>query len=466
MITCFLAKISLAHLEFSLWYYIGRTPVWEENFADFLHGLAFYDILILTLVGHSSFFSPLLKTLCMYYNTMGRVLALFVTGLSVFCARLIVQRWRRSHAARQRGCESPRQYPHKEPFLGLDLFFNTGNAIQGHRFLPVLTNRYNTLGNTFQSTILGFTNINSIEPENLHTVFSSRSEDWGVEPVRLAALFPFCGRGFITTDGASYERSRSMLRPSFHKGNAIHLPTLEHHFKDLLTLIPKDGSTVDLQPLLYSLVSPILHSKFKVFKLTSRQYLDTATLFLFGESANSLSKNTTSETQTFLQAFDHAMLGSEIRIHFGPFKFLYPYIDTKWLKSCAVTHRFVDRFVEMALDYRRRQATKTPSLTPREDDSKSKPILLHAIAEQTEDTVELRYEILQALMAAQETTATLISNAFFLLSRHSLVWKKLHNEVLAIGDKEVDVDCLQGLTYLRQVLNESESHQLLTLLRY
>ena len=140
-------------------------------------------------------------------------------------------------------------------------------------------------------------------------------------------------------------------------------------------------------------------------------------------------------------------------------------MDTKWLKSCAVTHKFVDKYVEMALDYRRRQANKTPSSTLREDESKSKPILLHAIAEQTEDTVELRYEILQALMAAQETTATLISNAFFLLSRHIPVWEKLRNEVLAIGDREVDVDCIQGLTYLRQVLNESESHQHLTAAR-
>ena len=44
------------------------------------------------------------------------------------------------------------------------------------------------------------------------------------------------------------------------------------------------------------------------------------------------------------------------------------------------------------------------------------------MAQKTEDKKELRNEILQALMAAQETTAALISNVFFLLSRNEFIW--------------------------------------------
>ena len=189
---------------------------------------------------------------------MGKILALVVTGLCVLCVRALIQKWRRDSIARQHGCQSPRRYPHKEPFLGLDLFFNTGSAIQGHRYLPELTRRYKTLGNTFQSTTLGSVSINSIEPENLHTVFSSKSNDWGVEAVRLPAQSPFCGRGFITTDGAAWEHSRSLLRPSFSKENAVHLPTLELYLNKVFEQIPRDGSTVDLQPLIYSLVRPVV----------------------------------------------------------------------------------------------------------------------------------------------------------------------------------------------------------------
>ena len=79
------------------------------------------------------------------------------------------------------------------------------------------------------------------------------------------------------------------------------------------------------------------------------------------------------------------------------------------------------------------------------------------MAEQINDKMELRNQILQALMAAQETIAVLISNVFFLLSRHPLVWQRLRKEIIALGDSVLDVDTLQNLKYLRNVLNESES---------
>lgn len=149
------------------------------------------------------------------------------------------------------------------------------------------------------------------------------------------------------------------------------------------------------------------------------------------------------------------MLGSGIRIALGPFKFLYPYMDSKWLESCAITHKFADKFVQKALEYRRRRAIRTPGSQPDEMTGQKSPVLLHALAEQTEDSIELRNEILQALMAAQETTAALISNVFFLISRHPLVWQELRNEVIDLGKAELSVDCLQNMKYLSQVLNES-----------
>ena len=135
---------------------------------------------------------------------MSKLLSLIIAGVCVLLSRALYQKWRRDSISRQYGCQPPRKFPHKEPFVGLDLFFKTGSAIQNHRYLSELTHRYKTLGNTFQSTTMGSVSINSIEPENLHTVFASKFQHWGVEPVRLPAQFPFCGRGFITTDGAAW----------------------------------------------------------------------------------------------------------------------------------------------------------------------------------------------------------------------------------------------------------------------
>lgn len=186
---------------------------------------------------------------------MTSILTVAITGLCLFVAYLWTQSWHKHTKARKHGCGLPPSYPHKDPLLGVDLFFNTGKAIQEHRYLPELARRYDLLGTTFSAKSLGSSSLNSIQPENIKAVFSSNFKDWGVEPLRLPAQSPFCGRGFITTDGPPWEHSRSLLRPSFNKGTAIDLSTLESYLIKVIDRIPRDDSTFDLQPLLFSLVS-------------------------------------------------------------------------------------------------------------------------------------------------------------------------------------------------------------------
>ena len=161
---------------------------------------------------------------------------------------------RRHRLARAGGCQPAKQYPHYDPILGLDLFFKTGQLFEENKYLEDLVRRYSTLGRTFQTNLMGSPSINTIEPENLHTIYVSRFKDWGVQPVRLPAQEPFCGRGFITTDGPAWEHSRALLKPSFNKSNVADLSMLENGLNKLIECIPTDGSTVDLQPLLFSLV--------------------------------------------------------------------------------------------------------------------------------------------------------------------------------------------------------------------
>ena len=186
---------------------------------------------------------------------LGKLLALLTSCFCVWLGNKLIISYRFGKIARSRGCQSPRKYPHKDPLLGLDLFLRTGKAIQEHYYLRELEERYGSLGPTFATNTWSSTSINSIEPENLKAVFSSNFNDWGVEALRLPAQYPFCGRGFITTDGPAWEHSRALLRPSFNKAHAIDLPALEQHLRHVLDRIPKDGSTVDLQDLLFSLVS-------------------------------------------------------------------------------------------------------------------------------------------------------------------------------------------------------------------
>ena len=61
-----------------------------------------------------------------------------------------------------------------------------------------------------------------------------------------------------------------MLRPNFARSQVADLDAFETHIAHLIDAIPRDGSTVDLQDLFFSLT------------------MDSATEFLFGKSTNTL----------------------------------------------------------------------------------------------------------------------------------------------------------------------------------
>ncbi|KAL9031244.1 MAG: hypothetical protein Q9196_000712 [Gyalolechia fulgens] len=336
--------------------------------------------------------------------------------------------------ARANGCQPPKKFPHADPFLGIDLFLQAGKLFEENRYLLELIKRYAENGRTFQTNLFGTASINTIEPENLRTIYSAKFLDWGVQPIRLPAQEPFCGRGVITTDGQAWEHSRSLLQPSFRRSNIADLSILETYLTKVIDRIPTDGSTFDLQPAFFSL------------------YLDTATLFLFGESFDSLSGSTSEEGNRFMDAFDYAMFGSGFRIALGPFKVLWR--SSKWRDSCLTTHRFADRYVEKAIQYRRKLQSERGAGDANEATAGSQN-LLYSMAEQTGDRVQLRNEVLQAVMAAQETTAVLISNGFFLLARHPAVWDRLRQEALSLSRDQVTMDALLNMKYLRNVLNET-----------
>ena len=185
---------------------------------------------------------------------MGFVIVLSLSIIAILGMSYVAKLRQRQILSNANGCRPAKKYPHWDPFLGLDLFFLTGKLFEENKYLPNLVERYGKLGRTFESNLLGLPSINTIEPQNLQTVYVAKSKDWGVQPIRLPAQEPFCGRGFITTDGNQWEHSRALLKPSFNKAN-IDIIGLERGLKLVLGRIPKDGSAVDLQPLFLQLVS-------------------------------------------------------------------------------------------------------------------------------------------------------------------------------------------------------------------
>ncbi|KAF2788808.1 cytochrome P450 [Melanomma pulvis-pyrius CBS 109.77] len=350
--------------------------------------------------------------------------------LALFIAYRVYQAQALRLKAQKHGCQPAPRYKHKDPIFGLDIFMRTGDAITKNRFLIEHQKRYDTYGHTFEALNFGSHAIYSVHPQNLRAVWSTKAADWGIQPLRLHNMKPFCGVGFITTDGPEWKSSHALLKPGFHKSNISDFAPLEEHLRIMLDQIPKDGSKFDLQDW--------------IFKL----YLDMNTLFLFGEPIGMLSASPPPHAEGFLDAFQEGFNGCGMRIALGPLKVLLP--TGGWLKACAKTHKFADVYVDRALEYREKHLAAKVGEAPVKQRT-----LLYNMAQQTGNRTVLRDQIVQAMMAATETTASLVSTVIHVLATHPPVFAKLRAEILAVGDESLDFDRLSSIKYLQNVITET-----------
>ncbi|KAK9415007.1 putative Cytochrome P450 [Seiridium unicorne] len=358
------------------------------------------------------------------------LLSLLVTSVAAFAAYRLYLAYTLRLTAQRHGCQPAVRYKHKDPIFGLDIFLRTGDAISKNQFLVEHQRRYDTYGHTFECLNLGSRAISSIHPENLRAVFSRNAGDWGVQPLRLHNMSPFCGTGFITTDGPDWKASHDLLKPGFHKSHISDFGPLEEHLRILLGQVPKDGSRFDLQPHLLKL------------------YLDLNTLFLFGEPIGMLSGTPPTHAEGFLDAFQAGFNGCGIRIALGPLNFLMP--KGAWLKACGKVHKFANVYVDRAIEYR----NNINSGENGQDKTQGRTLLFN-MAQATADRTVLRNQAVQAMMASTETTASLISHVIRNLASNPTIAAQVRAEVLAVGDKPLDFDQLPRIKSLQNVITET-----------
>lgn len=338
---------------------------------------------------------------------------------------------RRRRFARAHGCEPPVRLPQLERIIGFGLFQTMQTQTKAKTLLPSALEQHRKLGNTFSGVLLGQSIIVTIEPENVKAVLATQFHDFGIGQ-RDRGMGPLLGNGIFSSDGSRWEHSRALVRPSFAKVQVADLDTFESHIQHLIAKIPRDGSTIDLQPLFYQLT------------------LDSATEFLLGESVDVLRSPAGSEQQLFGQAFDFAQTELNLRLRLGPFVWLYR--NKNFDRACVRVHNFVDKFVAKALEFRRESLA---SGKMNEEKQKGKYIFMNELALATDDPIQIRSEILNILLAGRDTTAGLLSNTFHVLARRPDIWAKLKQEVDQLGGKKPDYETLRNMKYLKHVLNES-----------
>ncbi|KAF2707548.1 cytochrome P450 [Pleomassaria siparia CBS 279.74] len=237
----------------------------------------------------------------------------------------------------------------------------------------------------------------------------------------------FCGEGFLTTDGSVWQQSRRMLKPTFSNANISDLSVLSRNVEDLLKKIPLNGSAFDLQSLLFT------------------TFLNNSLHFLLGVDPSSGSEGAPCTANDFIEYFHDALMGTGLRVMLGPLRGLAP--KKAYQEVCRHAHEYLDFYVNQALENNK---NNDPISVVNKQRS-----MIQGLAAQTDDKKYIRDQILQGMMASQETTAVLISNAIFLLARHQQQWDNLRSEVFTLGEGLFTFSNLSKFTTLQNILSES-----------
>ncbi|KAM0158774.1 hypothetical protein ACHAPG_003950 [Botrytis cinerea] len=171
-------------------------------------------------------------------------------------------------------------------------------------------------GHTFTEKSLGTTTIFTIDPQNIQTYYSTNCKDYGVHRLRKRAFYPLLGDSVLSTDRIG---NTSGLDSTYvYKIQRGNFPSFEIRFQEFLKHILRNGTTVNLSPLLDDLMNPL-----------------TKLLGLIDFSTPSIILN-------------------EVSVSDLNFALCHSYIKTVGIKkeSLAV-HKFVDAHIDKAIELRR-----------------------------------------------------------------------------------------------------------------
>lgn len=326
-------------------------------------------------------------------------------------------------AQRKHGCEEPPSYPHKSR-IGLDLVRERQAASDQGRATAHYDYWFDRLGETWEERLAGQRLINTIDLANIRTIFNADMDTLG----RGGAFHKndFLGPGIFSSDGPRWKLSRDMIMPLFKRAEVRSTAMFKRHVDRLIAQIPRDGSTIDVQPLL------------------KKMNFDSSAEFIFGRSTDSLLPGTLYSNGDFIEAFNYASAGSLKRRKAGMLAFRYMF-DRKYRRTVSAVHIFVDQEVQRVLNDR-------PNANLGE---KTRYVLLEELAKQIKDPMTLRHECLNLFAGGRDGVAVLAANALFCLARNPRLWSILREIALTIPDgADLDLDS-KSLRPFRNVIYET-----------
>ncbi|PSN69739.1 hypothetical protein BS50DRAFT_295369 [Corynespora cassiicola Philippines] len=151
----------------------------------------------------------------------------------------------------------------------------------------------------------------------------------------------------------------------------------------------------------------------------------------------------------FIERFHAAVFGTGLRVMLGRLKCLAP--KAAYVDACKRAHDYVEYYIRHALEDLTLHGTPSGNHMPHHKQRS----VVQGLAMQTEDMGFIRGQILQGMLAAQETISVLVCNTMFLLARHPMEWVQLRTQVLSHGEALFDFHRLYTFGPLQRILNET-----------
>jgi cytochrome P450 len=426
------------------------------------------DKIIMSLWGRVTG-NPSLKLSLVSMNLMtDRLYALLASAILLLGVYLLVDKsWKKRQFRQFAHTHSCRPPPHSASKLpwGLDRMYRMVKLTGQHADIleTVIMPSFRTHGWTHSfSGLMGENNLLTADPDNIRAIFATQFQDFIVGSYRAGSFGYLVGKCIFTTDGPFWEHSRTLFRPYFMTGKINDLEATEKACRDMfqaISVCEKRHWTreVNLQALFL------------------RFTLDNATEFLFGANVKSqlaaipgislsssmdevtrMAADKAGDDMGFTEAFDIAMIQVTKR---AKLQRLY------WLADSMNSRRavkYLQNFCDYLVDVTLHQSERGPGeATVIEQGQNEKRTLLKALAQDTQDPIELRDQALFMLTAARDTTASLLSWMFLMLAKHPSVVQKLRAAVLddfgteASPKNEISFTTLKKCHYLQWVLNET-----------
>ena len=148
----------------------------------------------------------------------------------------------------------PKRYGRLDHFLNLDLFYSFTRSIGV--VMPFSLLNFCLIAIAKLSLLLCLGEPYSTPWKRGISRLCSPHHVFSVALVMQEALEPLMRNDILTTDGPTWSRSRSLIEPIVAKAHSpSYTASFYAHVQHLIDHVPRDGSTVDLQPLFCSFVS-------------------------------------------------------------------------------------------------------------------------------------------------------------------------------------------------------------------